>query len=111
MAAAFQILDEYCRTGKVSWGILMNGVEAYANKTDDRKWANPKTWLIEERWNDRPGKPNGAHGVGGESDNQRMARQVAAREAAGNAGAKIIDIGGSEIGGDDARHIPARRLG
>ena len=37
---------------KVSFDRLMQGLHKYANKTDDRPWCNPSTWLNQERWAD-----------------------------------------------------------
>jgi hypothetical protein len=33
---------------------MMIGLEAYVDKTDDRPWCNPATWLNEGRWDDQP---------------------------------------------------------
>jgi hypothetical protein len=32
---------------------LMAGLQRYVNKTDDRKWCNPSTWLNQDRWEDQ----------------------------------------------------------
>lgn len=40
--------------GKVSFDALMAALFRYANKTDDRPWANPATWIHQERWTDQP---------------------------------------------------------
>jgi len=33
---------------------LMSGLRRYVNKTDDRQWCNPATWLNQDRWEDQP---------------------------------------------------------
>ena len=33
---------------------IMDGLRRYVNKSDDRAWCNPSTWLNQDRWNDRP---------------------------------------------------------
>lgn len=39
---------------RVSFADLMAGLAAYVNKSDDRHWCNPTTWLNQDRWLDRP---------------------------------------------------------
>lgn len=39
---------------RVSFLDLMSGLSAYINKSDDRHWCNPTTWLNQDRWLDRP---------------------------------------------------------
>ncbi|KKZ89046.1 YdaU family protein [Rhizobium phaseoli] len=36
---------------------IMEGVRAYAAKTDDRQWCSPVRWLSDDRWKDQPAKP------------------------------------------------------
>lgn len=38
----------------VDFEILMAALRAYVNKTDDRPWCNPETWLNQGRWDDEP---------------------------------------------------------
>lgn len=33
---------------------MMAGLDRYVNKTDDRPWCNPSTWLNQDRWADMP---------------------------------------------------------
>lgn len=33
---------------------LMQGLEEYRRKQDDRPWCNPGTWLRQQRWEDQP---------------------------------------------------------
>lgn len=41
---------------------LMSGLATYVNKSDDRPWCNPATWLNQDRWEDRPAqRPAQAH--------------------------------------------------
>jgi len=42
---------------RVSQSELMAGLVAYVNKTDDRAWCNPTTWLNQDRWGDKPASP------------------------------------------------------
>lgn len=47
---------------RVSQADLMSGLVAYVNKSDDRPWCNPTTWLNQDRWEDRPAqRPVQAH--------------------------------------------------
>lgn len=39
---------------RTSFEPLMAGLAAYINKTDDRAWCNPATWLNQDRWEDKP---------------------------------------------------------
>ena len=43
---------------RTSFEKLMNGLDRYINKTDDRPWCNPSTWLNQDRWEDQPSTPN-----------------------------------------------------
>lgn len=38
---------------KTSHEVIIDGLLAYRNKTDDRPWCNPATWLNQERWADQ----------------------------------------------------------
>lgn len=39
---------------RVEFDPLMAALAAYVNKSDDRAWCNPTTWLNQDRWEDRP---------------------------------------------------------
>ena len=39
---------------RVTVEALFAGLYRYVNKTDDRKWCNPATWLNQDRWLDQP---------------------------------------------------------
>lgn len=39
---------------RIDFVALMNGLQRYINKTDDRPWCNPSTWLNQDRWEDQP---------------------------------------------------------
>lgn len=43
---------------------LMEGLQRYVHKTDDRPWCNPATWLNQSRWEDQPA-------VGGNGNGRR----------------------------------------
>jgi hypothetical protein len=106
MAVALKALDAARSSGRVSWRVVIEALEAYAAKTDDRAWCNPKTWIEQERWNDRPAKPpsNGAKPSPGDRA-RRLARQMEARERAGPDQRPADAVGGADIGGDDARLV------
>lgn len=53
-ADAFRKLDRLARSDKVAFPTLMLALGRYANKTDDRSFCNPATWLNGERWSDEP---------------------------------------------------------
>lgn len=42
-----------------SFETLMAALAAYCNKTDDRPWCNPATWLNQGRWDDEPATQRG----------------------------------------------------
>lgn len=45
-------------TGDVDWKEIMRGVKTYKDtKPDHRDWMSPVTFLANERWKDKPGKP------------------------------------------------------
>jgi hypothetical protein len=108
MTAALEALDN--ARGKVTWRVVMETLKTYVEtKPPDRQWANPKTWITEERWNDRPAKPSGnGHAakpsVGGDRA-RRLARQMEALEREGADRRPSDAIGGDELGGDDARLV------
>jgi len=39
---------------KVAELVILEGLDRYVRKTDDRPWCNPATWLHQERWADEP---------------------------------------------------------
>jgi len=58
-------LKAYLRARKrASLETIMAGLERYANKTDDRHWANGATWLNNDRWEDQPGPAQEGNGHG-----------------------------------------------
>src|ERR1700730_4239441 len=46
-------------SNKVTPEVLFPALNRYANKTDDRPFCNPSTWLNQERWLDQPAANNG----------------------------------------------------
>lgn len=114
MAPALKALDKVRAEGRVTWRVVIAALDAYAAKTDDRAWMNPKNWLEQERWNDRPAKPTGnaprrsARPSPGDRA-RRLAGQVAAREREGAVERPPDAVGGAELGGDDARLVPRAR--
>jgi hypothetical protein len=38
---------------RTSFEKLMDGLRRYKNKTDDRPWCNPTTWLNQDRWDEQ----------------------------------------------------------
>lgn len=42
------------KSGIVTFERLMEGLDAYVNKKDDRPWCIPTTFLNQERWDDQP---------------------------------------------------------
>lgn len=55
--AAERAFEKVRKSGKVESGCLLDGLERYVRKTDDRPWCNPATWLNEGRWDDAPAAP------------------------------------------------------
>ena len=47
------------RKKKVAWSKFWSALQRYVNKTDDRPWCNPATWLNGERWDDQPAQSTG----------------------------------------------------
>lgn len=57
---ALRRLERVEKSGKIPFAELMEALHRYANKTDDRPFCNPATWINQERWTDVPAaKPNG----------------------------------------------------
>jgi hypothetical protein len=46
-------------SNKVTPEVLFPALNRYANKSDDRPFCNPSTWLNQERWLDQPAANNG----------------------------------------------------
>lgn len=46
-------------TSKAAPDEIFPALQRYANKTDDRPFCNPSTWLNQERWLDQPAETNG----------------------------------------------------
>ncbi|MBR1286815.1 hypothetical protein JQ597_32645 [Bradyrhizobium sp. AUGA SZCCT0177] len=55
-AAAMKAFDQASR--KVMPEVLFPALDRYANKSDDRPFCNPSTWLHQERWLDQPAAQN-----------------------------------------------------
>jgi 5-methylcytosine-specific restriction endonuclease McrA len=53
-ADALRKLEKAAKAGKVDFAPLMEALARYANKTDDRPFCNPATWINQERWTDQP---------------------------------------------------------
>lgn len=51
---ARQAFDRVRKSGAVTWPDFMAGLTRYVNKTDDRSWCNPTTFLNQSRWADEP---------------------------------------------------------
>jgi len=50
--AAFKAFAKALR--RTSPEVLFQGLRRYVNKTDERPWCNPATWLNQDRWLDQP---------------------------------------------------------
>lgn len=61
-AACAAKLDKIRKAGEVPFERLMEGLDRYVHKRDDRPWCNPQTWLNQGRWDDEPAK-SGAGGL------------------------------------------------
>ena len=51
---AQKCFDRVARSREVTFAVMMDGLDLYVNKTDDRPWCNPSTWLNQHRWLDKP---------------------------------------------------------
>lgn len=116
MAVGLKALDEAKQSGKVTFAVVMGGVAAYANKSDDRHWANPRTWIVEERWNDQPAPPpnkqqaNGRNGYGSLGEQaDRLAEEVRARELEIDSCRAIEAERGDQPGGSNVEILPPIR--
>jgi hypothetical protein len=106
MAAALEILDDTRKSRKVSWHGLLVALANYAeNKPADRHWMNPKTWLEQERWNDKPARTSAKH------ERRHVADELAeeARRLEGEGNSQDVAVGGAELGGDHAQVVPGRK--
>lgn len=63
-SAAVRAFDVVRRSGSVSFGQMMAGLDRYSRKTDDRPWCNPATWLNQGRWDDAPAEMPLLRGTG-----------------------------------------------
>lgn len=52
-ADALQALEKTKKRG-IFFPTIIAGLRRYVNKTDDRPWCNPGTWVRQERWDDQP---------------------------------------------------------
>ncbi len=52
--AALKAFVSIMKSNAVTLDRLLFGLTAYVNKTDDRPWCNPATWLNQGRWDDQP---------------------------------------------------------
>lgn len=55
---ALKCFERVKQSGTVTFEALMEGLERYRRKTDDRPWCNPSTWLNQGRWEDVPNEVN-----------------------------------------------------
>lgn len=55
-AACAAKLDKIRKGGQVTFEHLMEGLDRYVHKRDDRPWCNPQTWLNQGRWDDEPAR-------------------------------------------------------
>jgi hypothetical protein len=58
-ADAIHKLERVGKSGQIGFDAMMSALFRYANKTDDRPWCNPATWLNQGRWLDSPSPSNG----------------------------------------------------
>lgn len=56
---ARKAFDKAIKSGSVTIEKMAAGLHAYVNKTDDRPWCNPATWLNQGRWDDQPAAGTG----------------------------------------------------
>ena|SRR6202035_2146522 len=67
----------------VDFATIMAALRAYINKSDDRPWCNPATWLNQGRWDDQPAQQQqgGVNGAG--NDTMAAFDRAIAREKTG----------------------------
>jgi hypothetical protein len=52
-AGALKALTRVGNKGAVPWQTIMDGLNRYIAKTDDRPWCNPTTWIDQSRWEEQ----------------------------------------------------------
>jgi hypothetical protein len=52
--SALKKLERLEKSGRVTFDEFMAGLDRYVQKTDDRPWCNPETWINQGRWSDEP---------------------------------------------------------
>jgi hypothetical protein len=57
---AQECFNKVRKSRKVTFKDLMDGLRRYVNKSDDRPWCNPSTWLNQDRWLDQPAQKSGS---------------------------------------------------
>jgi hypothetical protein len=105
-AGAMKSLAKVAKKGGIEWSRIIDGLDAYVAKTDDRPWCNPTTWINQARWDHRPAEvaPHGKAKTGGSiidalrDQAEFFQRKVDAERAAAD------DL---EAGGDDVLGLPA----
>jgi hypothetical protein len=83
----------------IDFKIIMDGLNAYVAKTDDRPWCNPTTWINQARWDEQHAtvRPNNGKAKTGGSIIDALRDQAAAIQ-------RSIDDD-NEAGGDDVLRI------
>lgn len=69
-ADALSALDK-TRRGGIPFSVVMEGLQKYCSKTDDRPWCNPGTWVRQERWHDQPAPAVPKNGYGHSSSSRK----------------------------------------
>jgi hypothetical protein len=57
---AQECFNKVRKSRKVTFEDLMDGLRRYVNRSDDRPWCNPSTWLNQDRWLDQPAQKSGS---------------------------------------------------
>lgn len=96
---AFRKLEKLAKAGAVQFSELMEALRRYANKTDDRPFCNPATWIHQGRWTDVPATNSNA---------KRTIQQAAADQLAMFRAITGKDRVGNEAGDPPVRLLPAR---
>lgn len=102
-AAAMKALDR--ASSKVAPEVLFRALRCYANKSDDRPFCNPATWINEERWLDQPATNN--HGQRSYSSTHKRS---GADFLAGMSGLAADLAGNSQAPGISDPDIPVGRF-
>jgi hypothetical protein len=65
-AGALKVLTKVGNKGAVPWQTIMDGLNRYIAKTDDRPWCNPTTWINQARWEEQhaTARPNNGFRIG-----------------------------------------------